>query len=190
INILAFLPMTGIGMAVCVLVGHGIGAKEISYAKRAVRSARLLVLAYLGTIAVSYVLFPQFYIRLFAGKEVAADLEVALMTSYFLRYIAAFLLFDGLFIVYHSAIKGAGDTRFAMTTGVAMAWGLFALPCLILSYYGTAEMIWWLWRVLVFYIMVAGTVFYARYRGGKWKSMQVIEQVEEIPVAGESIPPV
>ena len=105
--------------------------------------------------------------------EVVALADHALSTGGMLRFIAAYLLFDGMFILYGNAIKGAGDTRFAMIMGAGMAWCLFALPCI--GAYALGASVWVLWYICVGYIMISGLVFYLRYRTGKWKTMRVIE---------------
>jgi MATE family multidrug resistance protein len=95
------------------------------------------------------------------------------MAERMLSYIAAYLLFDGMYIVYASAIKGAGDTKFAMWTGVLMAWVFMALPSIAAYWLGYS--IWFIWSFMVGYVVLAGIVFYLRYRGGKWTKMRVIE---------------
>ena len=106
-----------------------------------------------------------------------------------LRYITAYLLFDATSILYGSAIKGAGDTRFSMIIGASFAWVLYGLPCLAVYFFfasdfaidwlgkGLADTInlWTLWVICVAYIMILGVVFYLRYRNGAWKTMKVIE---------------
>lgn len=167
-NAMAFIPMIGLGFTVNVLVGQSVGAEDIPHAKRSVRSARTLVLMYMGTLTTLFIMVPGFFTKAFD-----ADPEIIRLAQRFLFYIALYLLFDGLFIVYHSAIKGAGDTHFAMWVGVGMAWCCLAVPCYILHRLDMS--VWWLWGVFVFYIMTAGTVFYLRYRAGAWESMRVIE---------------
>jgi MATE family multidrug resistance protein len=98
------------------------------------------------------------------------------MATRCLRYVAAYVFFDALFIIHSAAIRGAGDTRFAMWVGVAMAWGCFALPCYVI--YRSGGTVWHLWTALVVYIVLAGTVYYLRYRSGAWQHMRVIEPLD------------
>ena len=48
--------------------------------------------------------------------------EVIRLTKIMLCFIAVYLLFDGMSIIYSSAIKAAGDTFFAMLAGMTMAF--------------------------------------------------------------------
>lgn len=183
-NNLSFTPMLGVGQAVSILVGQCIGAKDIRQAERVVRSASYIVLGYMAFMAIFFAIWPDPVIALFDITDPAVERATRIM----LRFIAAYMLFDGLFIIYTNAIKGAGDTRFAMWTGISLAWFLYAIPCMavyylfsrpeIAGYFGDAApdwCLWTMWSICVLYIMTCGAVFYLRYRHGAWKSMRVIE---------------
>lgn len=169
LNNLSFTPMIGIGQTVNILVGQSIGAQDIPHAKRSVSSARNVVLLYMGCVAILFAAYPEALLWVFANKNP----EVLATTKMMLRFIAAFTLFDGLFIVYCNAIKAAGDTLFSMITGITLALLLQATPSLILGYY--KYNVWLIWVCMVIYIIIAGSTFYMRYRGGKWTRMKVIE---------------
>lgn len=192
-NGIAFIPMIGIGMATSILVGQAVGAEDIPHAERCVVSARRLVLLYMGAMGLSFVVVPEFYLQAFVRPDDPAQAEVLQLAARIMRYVAAYLIFDGLFVLYSGALKGAGDTRFAMWMMVAMSWALFAVPCLLVYRLMGPELetFWTLWRIFVGYIILAGVVFYLRYRQGRWKSMRVIEATDELatsPLADDLIP--
>jgi MATE family multidrug resistance protein len=109
-------------------------------------------------------------------------------TRIMLRFITGYLFFDALFIIYSSAIKSAGDTRFSMITHTTLAITLYTIPCIALfaafrqrwftELFGTAARnwcLWGIWTISVIYVIICGVVFYLRYRQGKWKTMKVID---------------
>ena len=96
-----------------------------------------------------------------------------------LCFISLYLLFDGMAILYSSAIKAAGDTLFAMLAGMGMAVVFLAIPSLIFAKLGFS--VWWIWGTIVVYIMICGVVFYVRYLGDKWTHMKVIENTATLP---------
>ncbi len=173
IEVMAFLPIIGLGMAVSVFVGQGVGAKDIAFARRAVRSALILATIYNVAIAAVFVFSPGPILDLFVRQGDAEQAEALQMAVICLRYIATYLLFDALYILYSHAIKGAGDTRFAMVAGLVLSWGTLVLPCYVAMRLSAS--IWVMWMILVVHVGLAGIVFYLRYRGGKWQSMRVIE---------------
>lgn len=176
-NAIAFIPMAGIGMTVTILVGQAVGARKISLAERAVTNASILVLGYTTLMVALFLLFPEMLLSIFSFHTLPTSREVQDLAILFLRYIAMYLFFDGLFLIYSGALKGAGDTRYVMWMTVAMSWVFFALPCLFLYRWTGPSLttVHWLWRFLVGNVVLMGIVFYQRYRGGKWRSMRVIE---------------
>lgn len=174
INAVAFIPMCGLGQAAGIFVGQAVGAQKIGLALKSVRSCRTLVLCYMAVMGGIFVFAPDFLCSLFPMEDVANLEEVRRLTRIMLLFIAGFLLFDGMFILYNSAIKGAGDTKFSMWMGVILAWALFAIPSYIALRVFHAS-VWTLWTILLVYVIIAGTLFYARYRHGKWQKMRVIE---------------
>lgn len=174
INAVAFIPMCGLGQAASIIVGQAVGARRVWLAVKAVRSCLILMLAYMAVMGSIFFFASNFLCSLFPMEDVKNIEEVRHLTKIMLRFIAGFLLFDGMYILYNSAIKGAGDTKFSMWLGVAMSWTLFAIPCYVALRFFHAD-VWTLWTILLVYVIIAGTVFYARYRNGKWQRMRVIE---------------
>ena len=198
INALAFTPMLGVGQTVSILVGQGVGGNDIPYAVRILRSARTLTLSYMLVMAVFFVLYPD---PIFRSFRLAPGGDVENVTRIMLYFISAYLLFDGMAILYSSAVKGTGDTCVAMWIGILMAWFAYAIPSMICFYIFTKSSVaarlgpdladqyalWSMWTVCVLYIMGCGCLYYLRYRTGKWQKMKVIESVTEtVPSAPES----
>ena len=184
INSLAYTPLLGIGQTAGILVGQAVGAGDIPYGERSVRSALLLGVIYVAILGAIFFFWPDPLLLAFSNvsPEIMADSRTML------RFITGYLFFDALFIVYSHAIKSAGDTRFSMITHGVLAMFTYSLPCLFLfaSYrqkwftdlFGGAARnwcLWGVWSISVFYVVVCGVVFYWRYRQGKWKSMRVID---------------
>lgn len=181
---LAFNPMIGFGQAASILVGQGIGAKDIKFAEKSVRSCRFLVVCYSAIMLVIFVCFPELICRMF---DLQSD-EVRELSRIMLIFTSGYLLFDAFNILYGNAVKGAGDTKFVMWAGIALGWLLYALPCVAayilfssqwaIDLWGEAVArricVWSLWWICDIYIALLGCTFYWRYRRGKWKSMSVI----------------
>ena len=90
-------------------------------------------------------------------------------------FVAAFGLFDTFNIIFSSAIKGAGDTRFVMLMMAVVSTLLLALPAyLAIIVLGCGLMV--SWTILTINVAALGLVFYFRFLGGKWKNMRVIEE--------------
>jgi len=168
INALAFIPLFGLGSAISILVGQAIGAQNTCLARNVVHSGRLILALYLSFTVFILTVFEALPLSLF----VIADADSYELTSRFMKFVAIALVFNGFSILYSSAISGAGDTKFPMHLTLALSWGAFALPLIVI--YSCGLGVGWAWFVFVAHIIPKGVILYARYRGGKWQDMKVI----------------
>ncbi len=177
IEMLSFLPMVGMSIATATLVGEYIGRSDLHTAEKSVHSALKLALAYSGVLAVLYFIMPEVFVGLFRnrvedGPGFDAVLEKGVVI---LRLIAVFTVFDTVFIVFSGALKGAGDTRFAMWAQIVAAWGFFVPPVyVIVEVLGMGVLAAWCWGVV--YIVSLGTTFWRRFHSGRWKAIRMVEE--------------
>ena len=176
INSLAFMPLIGCGIAVSTMVGQRLGEDRPEAAEYCTWTGFHLAMGYMGTMVLAYLLAPALFLSPYgAGADgpdflAARDLAVDL-----LRIVAVYCLFDAAYMVFTAALKGAGDTRYIMWISVGMGWGIMVIPSYV-AYEYLGSGIFTLWAFICAYIMVAGFVFYWRFRGGKWKTIRVIEE--------------
>ncbi len=210
INSLAFTPMLGFAFAVSTLVGQYLGANRPDIAERCPGSAFRMACFYVGAFCVVYVFAPSVFVRLFGRNLDPGEFEEVRRTVVvLLRFVAVYCIFDMMNIIYAHSIKGAGDTRFVMWVSVGLSWPLLVIPTYLIcvvyregiplpwGFINPKENIYLAWGFMTFYVIVLGTTFYRRFRGGKWKSMRVIEVVPspagpfpEVPSIESELPPV
>jgi MATE family multidrug resistance protein len=180
INMLAFMPMAGFGMAVMILVGQYQGAKQPHLSEKSVYSGLHLTFIYMAVLAGSYVFAPGFFLWPFAIKADPASFgAIREITIVLLRFIALYCLFDTLSIAFASGIKGAGDTRFVMLMTFFLSLFGLAIPT-----YVVLDILHWglygAWSVFTAYIILLSLSFFMRFKGGKWRTMQVIDKARVI----------
>ncbi|MDZ7264975.1 MAG: MATE family efflux transporter [candidate division KSB1 bacterium] len=184
INHIVFMPMIGIGMAVEIIVGQRLGENKPALARHGTYSALHLTFLYMGTIALTYVLIPQIYLWPYASQAEASQFAVIQkMTINLLYFVAFYSIFDTLNIIFASALKGAGDTRWVMIASVLLSWSTLIIP----SYLASVVYNWGIyiaWCFVTLYIFALGIAFLFRFLGSKWESMRVIEHVP--PISSES----
>jgi MATE family multidrug resistance protein len=182
INTLAFMPMIGCGIAISVLVGQYLGGDKPDRAQSVVYSGFHLTLIYMISIAAAYVLVPDVFVAPFALRaDPAGFSEIYGYSIVLLRFVAVYSVFDTMNIIFCSAIKGAGDTRYVMLVTVILSVFVFVVPVyLAVVVFELGLMVAWVFATA--YITLLGFIFYFRFLGGKWKTMRVIERRGEVPM--------
>ncbi len=175
INTLAFMPMIGCGIAVSVLVGQYLGEDRPDLAERSAYSGFRVTMLYMGTIAAAYVLAPDLFLAPFAARADAASFAaIGATVRVLLRFVALYSIFDTMTIIFSSAVKGAGDTRFVMVAiGGLSICGLVVPSWIALIVLRANLMAGWI--IVTFYISTLGLVFFLRFVSGRWRAMRVIE---------------
>jgi MATE family multidrug resistance protein len=174
LNMVAFLPMMGMGQAVSILVGQRLGADRPDLAERSVFTGLKWVFGYMCVVASIYLLFPGVLVGLFeGGRDPDAYARVAALVPRLLVCVAVYSLADALNLTFSFALRGAGDTRFVSMLTFCLAWPIMVLPTFVVVRSGGG--VFSAWWFATAYILAMAVCFGLRFRSGKWKTMRVIE---------------
>jgi len=177
ISSFAFMPVWGIGMAASVLVGQHLGEDRDDLAARATWTSLGLAMSYIAVLSLLFVFTPSLFLDVFFMHDTdpaAEQAAVYRMATVLLRFVAAYCMFDAMNMVFVSAIKGAGDTRFVLYVSLVMAAMLAGLSWLTIEVWQLG--IYACWTVVTGWVWAMGVVFWLRFLQGSWRSMRVIEQ--------------
>ena len=176
INHLAFLPMVGFSIATSIVVGQFIGAARPALAARSVRSAFVMTFGWMVLMALLFVALPGPLVMIFApsGDKAAFAGTIVPIATVMLRFVALYSLFDAVNLVYTSALKGAGDTRFVMILTLVLSVFVLTIPVYVaveVLHYGVNATMF----IATLYIIALAASYYLRFRAGHWKTMTLIE---------------
>lgn len=119
---LTFMFAMGIGMAVCIRVGHAYGAAQFARMRRIGFGGVSWAAGFMGIFGLVFV---------FAGEPIAerfvASPEVVSLTAQLLIVAAVFQVADGVQIVSLSALRGLADVRVPAMIAVLAYW-VIAVP--------------------------------------------------------------
>jgi MATE family multidrug resistance protein len=182
INLVAIMPMLGMGQAVGILVGQRLGQDRPEIAERTTWTAFRITWIFMTGVAVLYLLVPELFLWLFNNDTAPEEWAgVARLVPILLRFVAVYSLFDSVNLIFSFALRGAGDTRFVTVVSLVMSWPLMVVPTWVAWRYDWG--LYWPWAFASTYIIFLAVVFLLRFRTGKWKSMRVIESVAIIEEA-------
>lgn len=175
VNIIAFIPLVGLGVAVGVLVGKYLVKNDKHKARRMVKSGLVIGLSYSLIFVVLYGGFPDF-----AMKVISMDVEPEKFDDMrdtlrpLLYFIAGYCLFDAIQTVFVGALKGAGDTFFVLF-GHIVAGSVTVVGGIAISRAFEINNLYYWWAVITFWIVLLSIIYSARYIHGGWQNKKVIE---------------
>jgi MATE family multidrug resistance protein len=130
-------------------------------------------------ILVLFVCFPHQLVDVFRPAHDDPVFAAAAPTAVFMiRLAAVYVLIEAAVIVFVGALRGAGDTFWAMCISVSLHWALVPVLFVILHVLkGPPELGW---AALVFMFFIFSGLFYARYRTGHWRTIRVVPTQAEL----------
>jgi MATE family multidrug resistance protein len=175
LNMIVFMPMVGLAIAVSSLVGRYLGANRPEVAERAVGSALTMSFAYMGACGALYVLGAPLLLAPYgAGADPATWPRIAEVATVLLRFVAVYSIFDMMNLIHAAGLRGAGDTVYPMVLTFLLAWVAMLVPawvgCVVL---GAGA--YFAWTMASLYVLLLGLLMRRRFRAGHWKAMRVIE---------------
>src|SRR5262245_4838220 len=113
LNMIAFLPMMGMGQAICILVDQRLGGNRPDIAERTAYTGLKWVFGYMCAVAAVYLTLPHLLVSVFESeRDPEKFAAVAAVVPGLLVCVAAFSLADSFTMSFAFALRGAGDTRF------------------------------------------------------------------------------
>jgi multidrug resistance protein, MATE family len=178
-DLVSFLPLIGLEIAVMSLVGRYMGAGSPETAHRATMSGLKCGWIYSAVILFLFACFPHTLVAVFRPPDPDPAYLAAVPTAVFMiRMASLYVLIEAVVVVLIGALRGAGDTFWAMSISVSLHWAL--VPILLVILYGLQWSPEAAWVALVCTFLVFSGLFYLRYRSGKWRAIQVVPSQLEL----------
>ena len=178
LNVIVAISLAYLDDFARVARGMTLSVKEEQYVAAA-RTTMVIVAAYISVLVLLYVIAPSPLLELFRPGDISpADFAVIKERGIVvLRFVAAYLLLDGIYMISTAVLKGAGDTKFIMwSMGLISFFGMI-LPIYIgIEFFGLG--LYYAWGCTVFFLCQLAVLTFWRFTQGKWKTMRVIEKNE------------
>lgn len=173
-DLVSFIPLLGIEIAVTSLVGRYVGAGRPQVAHRSALSGIKTGIFYSIAILALFVIIPEVLVRVFHPQTPSDVFESAVPIAVtMIQFASIYVLAEAVLIALVGALRGAGDTHFTMMASVAAHW-LF-VPILYLSMNVFKLSVTFSWFLLVLFFLAFCGILIKRFRSGKWKLIKVIE---------------
>ena len=177
-DMVSFIPLLGIGISVTSLVGRYMGMKKPDIAHRCVMSGLKIGMFYSCFTIILFVGFTEILVNVFKPAQFSDIFTQAFPTAIFmLRMAAVYVMADATIVIFTGALRGAGDSFWAMALSVSMHWTLVPVLYFMLKLNNFSPEQAWVSVVIIF--LVFSSLIYLRYYGGKWRQIKVVHPVQE-----------
>jgi putative MATE family efflux protein len=167
IILFALLPAWGLGNAAATMVGQSLGAKNSERAEKAVWTAARYNMAFLGSMAVVFIVFARTIVGAFTQDAGVAD-----VATFGLRAVAAGFPFFAYGGVVTQAFNGAGDTWTPTKINLGVFW-VFEIPFAWFVATQTGAGYRGVFIAVTAAYSVLAVVSAALFRRGRWKAKRV-----------------
>ena len=173
-DLVSYIPLLGIEIAVTSLVGRYMGAGRPQVAHRAAISAVRTGMLYSVVVLALFLSIPEILVRVFHPQTPTALFEGAVpLAKSMIRIASLYVLAQAVMVSLIGTLRGAGDTFYTMVLSVSANWAFIPLLYLCLYVFDLSIPFGWLAIVLVY--LVFCYFIYRRFRSEKWKKLRVIQ---------------
>ncbi|MCH5372800.1 MAG: MATE family efflux transporter, partial [Planctomycetes bacterium] len=118
-DVLSFIPMIGLHVAVISLIGRFVGARDMARTNEVIAAAFTLALSYSALLAIVYSTLRFPLVEVFAppSGDFTAIRELA---AFMMVGLSCYVMADAIILVSGGILRGAGDTRWLMVASVSL----------------------------------------------------------------------
>ncbi len=186
-DLVSFVPLIGIEIGVTSLVGKYMGAGQPHNSHRSVMSGLRLGMFYSVIVLAFFLFFTNQLVGVFRPAQDNPVFNSAFPTAAFMvRLASVYVLVEAMLCVFIGALRGAGDTLWAMCASVLIHWLMAFVLAFILRFMRLGPEAGW--AAMVSFFLVFSAVVFLRYRQGKWRKIRIVEPAvpaELLPKIGE-----
>jgi multidrug resistance protein, MATE family len=172
-DLIAFVPMMGLGVAATTVVGQYIGAQDHESAEKATYLTLRCAAVYALALIVLYVAGADVLVRVFTAGLGQGQDQIATTAATMLRLMAFYILANAAKLVLTGALRGAGDTAWVMWVSVGLHWTMAVTASLLIHFFEVPPYTAWFTLIVMNNVHLL-SVFY-RFRTGKWKKVRLID---------------
>jgi len=164
-DILSFVPLLGLNIALMSLIGRAVGAGDMHMTNAITTAGYVLGLGYSVMLAVLYLVFRNELVEIFIFQEQDAAV-IRELARFMMVGLSCYVLCEGVLQVAAGVLRGAGDTRWAMYASVSLHWTMLVSQFFIIKVFEFGPRASWVGFVVM--IMTISLVFVLRLASNRW----------------------
>ncbi|MDR0780538.1 MAG: MATE family efflux transporter [Pseudomonadales bacterium] len=174
-DILSFVPLLGLNIAVMSLIGRAVGAKDLPRTDAITSAGYVLGLGYSLLLAAVFLTWRGPLVALFIFDDDATATRIYALARFMMLGLSAYVLVEGVLQVAAGVLRGAGDTHWVMRTSVTLHWLMLLTQfCLIKLLHLGPRLSWMIFVLMIVAIVV---LFLHRLHQGRWRAPERLAAV-------------
>lgn len=172
-DMVAFIPMLGLGVAVTAMVGQQMGAGRPEEAKRAAFLALRVGYSYAAIMMIVFVFGAPFLVQVFTSATGGDGGSLVALAETMIRLAAIYTVADITQLIFAGALRGAGDTKAVMYLSVGIHWLMGLASFLLIRVLELDPLI--VWVFFIAFVLVLGLTMVLRFKSGRWLECTVLD---------------
>ena len=173
-DIVSFVPMIGLNVAIISLVGRFIGAEDMSGLRDVIRAGFVMGLGYSAVLAIVFLVFRGPLVGVFVAP--GPELEsIMLLGGFMMVGLATYVMADATILISGGVLRGAGDTRWLMWVSIVLHWLMVIAQYFVIKVWSLGPKVSWV--VFVIMILMTAAAYVLRLMGSRWRTREAFERV-------------
>jgi MATE family multidrug resistance protein len=173
-DILSFVPLLGLNIAVMSLIGRFVGAGDMDRTNEVTSAGYIIGIGYSLFLATTFIVFRDQFVEMFIFFEDQAK-EIRDLARFMMIGLSCYVLCEGVLQVASGVLRGAGDTRWIMFASTSLHWAMLVAQFLVIKVYNFGPKVSWLGFVLM--VLAICIVFLGRLWSNKWRHLDKLKAV-------------
>ena len=165
-DILSFVPLLGLNIAVMSMIGRFVGADDMDKANEVITAGYILGLGYSLLLATCFLVFRNQLVEVFIFFDEEAE-EIRSLSRFMMIGLGIYAFCEGVLQVAAGVLRGAGDTRWVMVASVTLHWIMLVAQFFVIRVLDYGPRVSWMGFVLM--ILAICLVFLGRLWGNRWR---------------------
>jgi MATE family multidrug resistance protein len=172
-DIVSYVPMIGLNVAIISLIGRHIGAGDTTLMSQVIRISFMLGLGYSSILAVLFYLGREPLVAIFLTTDSSSDIQT--LASFMMIGLATYVMADATILIAGGVLRGAGDTRWLMWASVLIHWLMLLAQYFVIKVWVLGPKVSWV--VFVAMILMTAIMYLLRLASSRWRTPEALARV-------------
>ena len=173
-DIISFVPMLGLNVAIISLIGRYLGAGNTERMREVMRAGFMLGLAYSLILAITFYVWREPLVNVFLDGA-AQHTDILVLSKFMMIGLATYVMADALLLISGGVLRGAGDTKWLMWASVLIHWFMLLIQYFVIKVWDMGPKVSWM--VFVFMVLATAVMYMVRLYGDKWRTEEALARV-------------